>query len=480
MGVCHDGKKSFVANETLAMHPTNDPDLPSYQQAEYLEAAEEMELVMDLWNNLKGCFTKYIHQEQKEDSKHYRDRLARVRLDNRFKPAVNGYAGLLSEFALNDDLAPTIQAYAENIDGFGNNIHTFLNECDQMVLRDGWCGVFVDSSALSSSINSQADLLSSGNRPYLVAVDRRNIPNWDYEIVGGEIALNRVTIRELRQIPKGRYGFDIEPFYRVYYPDGFEVYQLKENGGKFKSILVDDGATNLGYIPLVYYSVCESSYFQASVPFINLAHLNIEHLQKRSQLNEVLRKCNLPVPVRKGLIRTVDDLKKAPPVVIGPNHALDIPAEGDFYFAEPSGSAIAQTKEDISNLEMAMDRVSLAFLTGGENNKTATEVLLNTAQTSANLKTMATRKESAIQQIFDYWVGYTGEEEGGTATIDSSILQLPITPEQINRLTELATSRFISQETLLHELKLGKALSRDFDIQREVQLTGGNSEEAED
>jgi Domain of unknown function (DUF4055) len=461
--------------------PIDNPELPSFLHPDYLQVQDELRLVSDAWNDLKGCVPFYVRREHKEPVRAYQDRLERTKFDNRFEPAIRGHVGLLSAFNLNEDVGASIRENLDNIDNQGSDIYTFFSEADQMVLRDGWCGIYVDFPPEDKAIASQADFLNSRRRPYLVTIDRRNILNWRHEFIGGQAFLTQATIRETRLEPDGSFGCKTAIYYRVLTPGAYKLFQIvPTKDGKSQLILVDEGFTSVDFIPLVYYSVSECVLFQAKPPLINLARLNVEHFQKRNQLNEVLRKCNLPVPVRKGLIKNINDLKTAPPVIIGPNSALDIPADGDFYFAEPSGAAISTTKQDISDLEMAMDRVSLAFLAGGENDKTATEVLLNTAQTSATLKGMAGRKQSAIQQVFAYWVQYTGETTGGTIAVDDSILQLPLTPEQVNRLESLAQTGFISQETLLYQLKLGKVLSRNFDIEREVQLTqGGGDVQAE-
>ncbi|MBD2489023.1 DUF4055 domain-containing protein [Aulosira sp. FACHB-615] len=433
---------------------------------------EELQLLGDCWNGLKGREKAYLPREAKEPPQAWSDRIRRTTFDNRFEPAIKDYAGLLSVFSLNDDVAQSILDNQDNIDQCGNDLWTFFHEADQYCLRDGWCGIMVEFPPADESINSQADLLASDRRPYLVLVDRRDILNWRTIKVNGKPVLVQVTIREVRLEPDGDFGEKEAIYYRVLRPGEYFVFQILESKvGGSEIILIEQGTTSLDSIPLVYYSVTESQLFAAKAPFYNLAKLNIEHYQKRSQLNEVLRKCNLPVPVRKGLIRTVDDLKKVPPLVIGPNSVLDIPTEGDFFFAEPSGSAIAASKEDLKDLEAAMNRMTLDFLTSGDHQKTATEVVLDSTKTSANLKGVSRRKESAMQQVFDYWVQYTGEIEGGSIAMDEDLLSMPTTPEQVDKLESLATGGFISQRTLLLLLQRGKVLPRQFNIDEEVAAT---------
>ncbi|MEH2148570.1 DUF4055 domain-containing protein [Nostoc sp.] len=453
------------------MPPNNSTNLPSTQSLAAAAYFSNLLLLLDCWNDLEGRERAYLPKETKEPSQAWSDRIRRTTFDNRFEPAIKDYAGLLSVFTLNDDTAQSILDNQNNIDLTGNDLWTFFHEVDQYCLRDGWCGVMVEFPPVDPNINSQADLLKSDRRPYLVLVDRRDILNWQTTKINGKPQLTRVTIRETRLEPDGDYGEKEAVYYRVLIPGEYFVYQIVKAQGGQQLIETDHGFTSLNEIPLVYYSVTGSGLFSAKAPFLNLAKLNIEHFQKRSQLNEVLRKCNLPVPVMKGLIATSGDIKNLPPLVIGPNSVVYLPQNGDFYFAEPTGVAIAASKDDIKDLEAAMDRMTLDFLTSGEHQKTATEVLLDSTKTSANLKGVARRKESAMQQIFKLWVTYTGEIEGGGITQDESLLSIPLTPEQVDKLENLQAQGLISHRTLLLLLQVGKVLPRQFDIDAEVAMT---------
>ena len=115
--------------------------------------------------------------------------------------------------------------------------------------------------------------------------------------------------------------------------------------------------------------------------------------------------------------------------------------------------------------------MTLDFLTSGDHQKTATEVVLDSTKTSANLKGVARSKESAMQQVFKFWVSYTGELDGGGIAQDEDLLSLPLTSEQTDKLESLATQGMISQRTLLLLLQRGKVLPRQFDIDAEVAAT---------
>lgn len=313
-------------------------------------------------------------------------------------------------------------------------------------------------------------MIQSGRRPYFVRIDRRNILNWRIEYSNGQPSLTQVSIREIRTEPDGRFGSRQATYYRVLVPGGYTVYQIDMEGGKPSLKIVEQGETSLDEIPIRYYSVTSSDWFEAKPPFVNLAELNVLHFIKRSQLDEVLRKCNLPTPVRK-VGRNMDELRKMPPLVIGPNSVVDVPLDGDFFFAEPSGTAIAATQSDIERLEEAMNKVSLSFLTGDSTNRTATEVLLNSAQTQASLREMSARKASVIESCFQLWVKYTGESTVGGVEMDKRILQAPPTYQDVQTILN-AIGVQISRETGLKMLVQRGWLPDDFDLDHELRLTG--------
>lgn len=458
--------------------PTTDSNLPSFLHPLYVEAQSELEMVSDVWTDLKNCQTTYLPKEDKEPYRAYHNRLNRTQFDNRFKPTVKGHAGLLSNFVLSKDIPASIESHKKNIDQQGNSLVSLLTEADEMVLRDGGCGIVVEyptdpvDRLGQPLITSAADEQLFELRPYLVLINRRDILNWAIEYHAGKPFISFAVIRKSEFIQDGLFGIKVQTFYRVLTPGRFSDYLLKVGAdGRWTSEQIRQGETSLNRVPLVWYSISENTLFQADPPFLNLARLNIEHLQKRSGLNEVLHKCNLPVPVRKGLIRSFDDLKSpVAKLVIGPNSVVDIPDNGDFYFAEPTGAAIAATQADIEKLEGAMDRLSLAFLTGGEVQKTATEVVLDTAQTQASLRGMAERKKSAVEQVFDLWAQYTGEQKGGTIEINARVLQVPATPQDVQVILE-AMGLKISTRLGLEMLLQRGWLPQDVDLEREISLT---------
>lgn len=461
-----------------ATHPKNDPSLPSFVHPIAADHGADLDLVLKVWRDVAGCKSEFIPKEFKENPKAYAARLDRVAFDNRFTSAIRSHAGLLSDFAITAEAPTSMIDAAQNIDLCGNSWHTFADGIDQLELRDGGAIVLVDYQPEDPQINTLYAQTKSGRRPYLVEIDRRNILNWAIADHNGRPVLDRVVIREAHLIPEGAFGVAEKILYRVLTPGYWQLWEIIETHGKYAPAIVDEGETSLDEIPIVWYSFDNAGWFASDLPFAALARLNIEHFQKRSDLNEVLHKCNLPVPVRKGA-QVNPATQRVADLTIGPNSVVDVPIDGDFKFAEPAGTAIASSMQDLGNLEAAMDRVALAFLSGGEVQRTATEVVLDSAQIQSAIRSLSRRKESLWSEIARLWTAYTGEIYDNAKKpieVNERILKAPATPAEIQVILD-AIGVTIDHETGLNMLVDRQWLSATADIDEILQRIGAQIEE---
>jgi hypothetical protein len=470
-------------------HPSNDPNLPSFLHPIALEVAADLALVQDCWDNLKGKMQCYLPKELKERPNAYNARLNRVKFDNRFKPAISSYAGLLSDFLLADNAPRSIAEAENNIDLHGSSLVTFFDEVDQSAMRDGGCAILTEYQTEDVQLRTVLDQQRSGRRPYLVKIDRRNILNWRISYNNGQPVIDQVVIKEVQLIPDGMFGIAHKVVYRLLSPGIWQLWEIREVASKWMPVLLGEGSTSLNKVPIVWYSYSSNNLFEGDLPFVALADLNIEHLQKRSDLNEVLHKCNLPVPVRKGAAKD-PQTGRYPDLSIGANSLVDVPKDGEFGFAEPTGAAIAASQADIEKLEKSMDRLALAFLSGGDVERTATEATLDAAQIQSTIQSLARRKESLVQSIFADWTAYTGEPPDGAIAINERILKPSPTPEEVRVILdsidvqidrETGLRMLIDRQWIPTEIKLEEILQRMGDSDREqedVQTQGVSGQTA--
>jgi hypothetical protein len=468
-------------------HPINDPKLVSYHRPELVRLLPDLEMAYDCWVGLNGTGTgdvalkqKYLSQEPGEPKSAYMERLNRSTYAPTYRDAIRGYAGLLGRFEL-IDVPPSMESNQDNVDMQGSSIQAFYGRADQQVLRDGGVYVMVDMPPATGPDN-YLDQQRDGRAPYLILVNRADVINWHVEYIRGRQRVLRATVRQYRPMPiPGSYEVAVEAVYHVLEPNKVSTYRVEKGVDGWRNILVEEMPTSVPFVPLVWYGANSTNFGVSEMPMHGLASLSLQHFQMRSDLVELLHKCAMPVPVRKGAMMGANG--KPAPIVIGPNTAIEVDAEGDFKFAEPHAQSLLQHQNEIKHLEELMDRSSLNFLYGADV-KTATEASLRAAQVSAQVSSMVRTKVSSFTTVMYLWALFAGETaslgaESGLAMNDS-LINKPIDPSGIAQMVNLYREGLISRQTILEELRRGGVLDPDLQIEAEIQRIEEDSQRKQD
>jgi hypothetical protein len=459
-------------------HPINDPTLVSYHRPELVRLLPQLEVAYDCWTLLNGegrgeSKAKYLHQEPAEPHAAYLSRLNRATYTPIYRDSIRSYSGLLSRFQVFD--APqSLQDNDHDVDLQGSSLQGFMTLCDELALRDGGTYLMVDMMPENGAENF-FDQLGDGRHPYLINIKRADVINWSVRYERGRETVEQVTVRQLHSMPNpdGQFGATVEPIYFVLTPGKVQSYRLvREDAGRWRNVKVDEIATTLPVVPLVWYGATTSRFAQGDVPMNGLADLSLQHFQMRSDLGELLHKCALPVPVRKGAPIGPDG--KPAPLVLGPNTAVDLAGEpgSDFSFAEPSGKSLERHQSEIEHIEALMDRSSLNFLYG-TNVQTATEASLRASQVASSVVALVRNKTTMFDTVIRLWAWYAGEVEQITPetgmVMNDSLINKPLGASEMAQLVNLYTEGLMSKRTVLDELQRGGVLDPDLVIEEELE-----------
>jgi hypothetical protein len=147
------------------------------------------------------------------------------------------------------------------------------------------------------------------------------------------------------------------------------------------------------------------------------------------------------------------------PLVIGPNTAVDVDKDGDFFFREPSATSLVEQRAQIKEVKELIDQQLLGFLTGESKiTKTATQSQLESGRTQVSIRAMSERKKSVMQSIFLIWCLYTGEQlaVGAGLTVDENAFAAPLDSQAAKVLMDLAGGEpLISQQSAVEMLQVG-------------------------
>jgi hypothetical protein len=254
-------------------------------------------------------------------------------------------------------------------------------------------------------------------------------------------------------------------------PGSVEVFRVEKSQSGWRNVSLGPPIqTSLDYIPIRWYGLSTSSFAQGELAMNGLAEMSIQHFQMRSDLQELLHKCAMPVPVRKGA--PVGSDGRSAPMIIGSNSGMDLPENGEFLFAEPTGRSIERHQAEIAHLEALMDRSGLNFLYGA-NVKTATEASLRASQISSQVNSLIRNKVATMTWLFRVWAEYAGETDKLTSEsgiqVNDSLINRPIDPSGIAQMINLHKARLSSKRVVLEELQRGGVLDPDMNIDDELK-----------
>lgn len=456
-------------------HPVNDPALVSYHRPELVKLLPQLEQAYDCWallntDGLGSAKGKYLHREPAEPESAYRARLDRSTYTPIYRDSIRSYAGLLSRFQI-IDAPPSMEASNNNVDLQGSSMQSFLTHVDEMTLRDGGSFVMVDMMPETGADNF-FDQMNDGRHPYFISIRRSDVINWQVSYERGRETVERVTVRQLRSTFGEDFGSKVEPIYYVLTPGKVESYRLvKTDARRWSNQKVDEVNTSLPIVPLVWYGATTTRFAQGDLPMDGLADLSIQHFQMRSDLGELLHKCAMPVPVRKGAPTGLDG--KPAPLVLGPNTAVDLAVDGgEFKFAEPSGKSLERHQSEIQHVEQLMDRSSLNFLYGA-NVKTATEASLRASQVASSVAALTRNKAAMFGVLMRLWAWYAAEQSSITAesglAMNDSLMSKPLEASEMAQLVNLYSNGLMSKKTVLDELQRGGVLDPDLIVEDEME-----------
>lgn len=447
-------------------HPGTDPKLPSFQHPTLKGIREDLERAYDAWYCLKddAARRRYLPPEPAEPPDAYEGRLGRAVFPDFFRAGLEGFAGVLSRSKLKDP-PPTFEAAQDNVDLEGNTLEAFWLTVDPLCLRDGAVPIIVEMP--DGQPTDGASEAAAKRRPYLVSRTRATCLNWKTDVVNSVEVVTRCTFLEWAEVDSqdGDFGVTYEERYRVIEPGKWTLYRLvkRADGSMIMQQVsngqyLDSNQKPLTVCPVVWYSAEKAGFGQGGLPLRQVVEHCVEYYQMRSDLKEKTHRCAMPVPVRKGALPPVPG-QAVTPLIIGPNTAIDVEKDGDFYFSEPSAQSLAEQRAQIQEVKELIDQQLLGFLTGETKiTKTATQAQLESGRTQASIRAMSERKNSVMQSIFAIWCRYTGEQlaVGAGLTIDENAFAAPLDAQAAKALMDLTGGEpLLSQQSAVEMLQIG-------------------------
>ncbi len=411
---------------------------PSAENPDYTLFKQDVLKSQNVYHGTKTS-VQYLEKFAKETDESFKYRESNVTLTNFVKRTVNSSRNMIFRKPL--EIIGNVSK--EDI----RTLNSLAEEVTVNVIRDGFTYIINDADIYDASVQTRADEITRGLEPYMYVVSRERVPNWSFNEDGEYM---HFTINETYTEVQG-YIQEQKPQQRIFKDDG--TVEIWRDGALYETIETSNQfvpVTKVGYedLPYVY----------------DLAKLNLNHMNRRSELNRYLRIAASPVPIIYGAGDTATN------ITVGVDTALSFnnKDEGGFEWGEMTGSATNLLQDDLVTLEKQMVETAVSMVSADKSNqiKTATQVSSEIAEDESTLANIASIVQLGMNSALRLL-----EEMGGPSLIvhvNRDYTSNLLSPEQTNQYMSLYLQGVISHETLLELLVTGEVLDKELNIQQEI------------
>lgn len=411
---------------------------PDVENEEFTAYKLDVSKSQDVYKGSKAA-AKYLTKFVRETDDAYNDRLDQLTLVNYTKRTISSSRNMIFRKPL--EIVGDVSELTER------TLNAMGQELVVNVMRDGHTFIVVDQERYDDSVLTRADEIVRGLEPYMYIVERDRVPNWSYNDDG---SYRHITINESYSVDAG-YTQTYEVQQRVFKDDG--VVEVWRDGEIYE--VIETANTRVPVIKVGY----------EDLPYVyDLAKLNLNHMNRRSELNRYLKIAAAPVPVLYGVQE--DNVE----VVIGVDDTLNFTdrQQGGFEWVEMSGSATNLLQEDLRSLENQMVETAVSLVSADKTAqiKTATQVSSEIAEDESTLANIADVVELGMNSALEILAEMGGYQ--AAVHVNKDYTSNVLTAEQTAQYTNLYAQGIISLETLLETLVTGEVLPNDLNVTNEV------------
>lgn len=418
--------------------------------------------------SMRAAGERYLPKHEEETDAGYAERLAQAVLFNITSDTLGSLVGKPFREGMRAEDVPDriLNEVWEDVDLQGNDAEVFAKQWFREGLAKCFAHVLVDMPRAVPKADGSPRTLDDDRRekrrPYWILVKPERLLFAQADVINGVEVLKHVRI--LEEVT-GVDGFaEVSSVQiRVLKPGQVEIWQptKQRRAGKVVWAKVDEWLTGLDVIPLVTFYTVRDGLMLGKPPLMDLAYLNVTHWQSDSDQRHILKVARFPILACSGAEKEDSD-----PVVVGPNKILyNGDPQGKFYYVEHTGASITAGREDLHDLEDRMATYGAEFLKDRSGGATATEVAVDTAESTSLLADFVGRFEDAMAQVLALTARWMGDAEGAGGKVD---LEKNFGPEAANAaaleaLHKARERRDISRGTYLRGLQSHHVLPEDFD-----------------
>lgn len=420
---------------------------------------------------------RYLPKWPNEQDDAYKNRVATATLFPAFSRTVEVLTGkpFAKPLTFSDDVPERILEWSEDIDLQGRNLHSFADSLCMEALARGVGGILVDFPQTRDKsgrlkYKTLADEIKAGVRPYFVQIHAGNILGWRSKRINGVETLTQLRLLETIVEEDGEFGEKEIEQVRVLYPGRWEVWRKSEkslDATKPDWILHDKGVVSLPRIPFVPFYGKRTGFMTGVPPLAELAHMNVEHWQSKSDQQTILHVARVPILFAKMLGENA--------ITVGGSKAVkcDDP-DGDLRFVEHTGAAIESGRLSLLDLEDRMRQVGAELLVIKPGNTSITQTRADNEPGTCALQRIVQSLEDSLDGALQLAAEWVKLKQGGHVQIFQDFGVASLAEASLELLRDMNVDGTLSDETLFNETQRRGVISPELDFAGEQERIKNN------
>ncbi len=230
-------------------------------------------------------------------------------------------------------------------------------------------------------------------------------------------------------------------------PGRWRTYREKPNAsGAMEWQLHEEGKTSLNKITFVPVYGDKRGFMQSRPPLAQLAFLNIEHWQSRSDQQTILHVARVPILFGR-------KLGDAPITVGAANAIVSDDDNADLKYVEHTGKAIEAGRTDLRDLEDLMRQIGAELLVVKPGRQTVAQTVADNEAGTCALQRIVGDLTDAANLALQYAAEWINEKDGGTITIFRDFGAATLAEASASLLMDMNIANALSNETLFNEMQ---------------------------
>ncbi len=346
---------------------------------------------------MREAGARYLPKYPNESDKQHAFRVAKAVLYGAYTRTVKSMSQLpfITPVML-PELPPQLEYMKTNADTQGTDFDAFSKQLLQDLFDYGKCHILVEFPVAPEGIN-RAQELALNLKPYFCRIAPTSVIGWDElseSVDGSALGSIRIAESHYEKDPENRYVVNKVDTIREIKPEETTVWSVTETKGGVTFWDKNVIKTSSKSIPLItIYS--NRTGFMTSQPLLEeLAHLNIQHWQKSSDVEHSEFIANIPFLFGSGFEKDTTDLE------IGQTMIINEKVDAKLAYVEHSGSALGVAHLTIKEIEQRMIAMGADLLSerGSSTRETATSKLVDNSKTMSVLQATVIALEIGLEK----------------------------------------------------------------------------------